>query len=103
MPLPIPYKRKAYSENGRALSRANANAMRVSANIAEQPVKNCTRMTKNHIAVPPLVPPAFKKICAAGMPVGDAIMASRSVVQKQRVTVIIQPTSPEIVTAQRIA
>lgn len=53
---------RAYSENGKALSRANAKAMRVSANIAEQPVKNCTRMTKNHMAVPPLCPAAFKKI-----------------------------------------
>lgn len=76
--------------------------MRVSANIAEQPVKNCTRITKNHMTVPPVLPPAFKKICAAGMPVGEAIMASRSVVQKQKVTVIIQPTIPDIVTAQRI-
>lgn len=49
-------------ENGRAPSRANAYAMRVSANMAEQPVKNCTRMTKNHITLPPLWPPALRKI-----------------------------------------
>lgn len=90
-------------ENGSALSRANAKAMRVSANMAEQPVKNWTRMTKNHIAVPPDLPPALRKIWAAGMPVGELIMASRSVVQKQSVTVSIHPTNPDIVTAQRIA
>lgn len=71
--------------------------------MAEQPVKNWTRMTKNHIAVPPFLPPALRKICAAGMPVGELIMALRSVVQKHSVTVIIQPTNPDIVTAQRIA
>lgn len=95
--------RGAYVEKGRALSRAKAKAMRVSANIAEQPVKNWTRMTKNHIIVPPVLPPALRKIWAAGMPVGELTMASRSVVQKQSVTVIIHPTKPDIVTAHRIA
>ena len=90
-------------ENGRALSRAKAKAMRVSANMAEQPVKNWTRMTKNHITVPPVLPPALRNICAAGMPVGELIIASRLVVQKQSVTVIIHPTSPDIVTAHRMA
>ena len=90
-------------ENGRAPSRAKAYAIRVSANIAEHPVKNWTRMTKNHIAVPPFTPPAFKKIWAAGRPVGLEMIASKSVVQKHIVTVKIQPRIPEIVTAQRIA
>jgi hypothetical protein len=77
--------------------------MRVSANIAEQPVKNWTRITKNHITVPPVLPPAFRKIWAAGNPVGLKIMASRSLIQKQNVTVSIHPIIPEIVTAYRIA
>lgn len=55
------------------------------------------------MAVPPLFPAAFKKICAAGIPVGELRMASRSVAQKQNVTVSIQPTTPDIVTAHRMA
>ncbi len=68
--IPMNQRMQTDFENGRASSRANAYAILVSANIAEHPVKNCTRMTKHHIAVPPLTPPAFKKICAAGRPVG---------------------------------
>jgi hypothetical protein len=59
-----------YLENGKAPSLAKAYAILVSASIAEQPVKNCTRMTKNHITVPPVFPAALRKICAAGRPVG---------------------------------
>jgi hypothetical protein len=60
-------------------------------------------MTKNHITVPPVFPPALRNICAAGIPIGLAIIAPKSVVQKQNVTVKIHPTIPEIVTAYRIA
>lgn len=90
-------------EKGRAPSRANAYAIRVSASIAEQPVKNWTRMAKNHITVPPTCPPALRNICAAGSPVGESIIASRSVVQKQNVIVNSQPRIPDIVTAWRMA
>lgn len=51
-----------YPENGNASSRAKAYAIRAFASMAEQPVKNWTRMTKNHMMVPPTLPPAFKKI-----------------------------------------
>jgi len=44
--------------------------------MALQPVKNCTSMTKNHMIVPPVLPPALKKICATGRPVGVAMMLS---------------------------
>jgi hypothetical protein len=44
--------------------------------MAEQPVKNCTSITKNHMMVPPVLPPALKKICATGRPVGVAMIAS---------------------------
>lgn len=66
----------AHLENGRAKSRARAKPIRVSARSAEQPVKNWTSMTKNHIIVPPVLPPALRKIWAAGRPVGEATMAS---------------------------
>jgi hypothetical protein len=77
--------------------------MRALASIAEQPVKNCTRMTKNHITVPPAFPPALRKICATGMPVGLAMIPSKSVRQKQKVTVSIHPTTPETRMATRMA
>jgi len=48
-------------------------------------------------------PPALRKIWAAGNPVGLFIIASRSVVQKQNVTVSIHPMIPDIVTACLIA
>lgn len=67
--------------------------------MAEQPVKNWTRIAKAHIIVPPVLPPAFKKTCAAGRPVGDCRMASRSVKQKHMETVRIQPSAPETNTA----
>lgn len=51
-----------YEENGRASSRAKAYAIRVSASMAEQPVKNWTRMANPHMIVPPVFPPAFRKI-----------------------------------------
>lgn len=92
-----------YLENGTASSRANAYAMRVSANMAEQPVKNCTRIANPHITVPPVWPPAFRKICAAGRPVGVCRMASRSVMQKQRQIVRSQPMRPETMTADWMA
>jgi hypothetical protein len=92
-----------YLENGSAPSREKAYAILVSASIAEHPVKNCTKITKNHITVPPVLPPALRNICAAGIPVGLAIMTSKSVVQKQNVTVKTHPTIPEIVTAYLIA
>ena len=66
----------AYLENGRASSRANAYAILVSANIAEQPVKNWTSITQNHITVAPVLPPALRKICAAGRPVGEETIPS---------------------------
>jgi hypothetical protein len=69
--------------------------MRAFANMAEHPVKNCTRITKNHIAVPPARPPALRKIWATGSPVGEAMMPSRSLRQKVKVTVSIQPTTPD--------
>ena len=65
-----------YPENGNAASRANAQAILAFASIALQPVKNCTSITKNHMIVPPFLPPALKKICATGRPVGVAIMPS---------------------------
>ena len=77
--------------------------MRALASIAEHPVKNCTRITKNHMMVPPTGPPALRNICAMGIPVGLAMMASKSVRQKQKVTVSIQPTAPETRMAARIA
>ena len=86
-------------EKGIAPSRANANPILVSASIAEHPVKNCTRIEKNHITVPPVLPPALRKIWAAGIPVGEPMIASKSVVQKHSVTVSIHPTIPDIVTA----
>jgi hypothetical protein len=64
-------------ENGRAPSREKAYAILVSASIAEHPVKNCTKITKNHITVPPVLPPALRNICAAGIPVGLAIPSNR--------------------------
>lgn len=65
-----------YLEKGNASSRANAHAILAFASIALQPVKNCTSMTKNHIIVPPVLPPALKKIWATGMPVGVVMIAS---------------------------
>jgi len=65
-----------YSEKGNAASRAKAQAILEFASIAEQPVKNWTRITKNHMIVPPVLPPAFRKICATGSPVGVAIIPS---------------------------
>lgn len=101
---PFQYKGVAkYLENGKAPSLANAYAILVSANNADTPVKNCIRITKNHMTVPPTLPPAFKKIWAAGIPVGDAIVASRSPRQKQNVTVSIHPIAPETTTALLIA
>lgn len=95
--------RISYFENGKASSRAKAYAIRVSANMAEQPVKNCTRIAKDHIIVPPVLPPASRKICAAGSPVGDLRTASRSVMQKHIVTVNIHPKAPDTTTAVWIA
>ena len=71
--------------------------------MAEQPVKNCTRMTKNHITVPPVLPPAFRNICATGRPVGVDMTPSKSFIQKQNVMVNIHPTIPETRTAILIA
>lgn len=95
--------RDQIDEKGNASSLANAYAIRESESIEEHPVKNCTRITKNHIIVPPSLPPALRKICAAGIPVGLLIILSRSVVQKQNVTVRIHPSTAEIVTACRMA
>ena len=53
--------------------------------------------------VPPVRPPALRKIWAAGRPVGDARMLSKSLRQKQKVIVSIQPTIPETTMASRIA
>lgn len=92
-----------YLENGKAPSLANAYAILVSANSAEIPVKNWIRITKDHMIVPPTLPPAFKKIWAAGIPVGDVMVASRSPRQKQNVTVNIHPTIPDTMTAVLIA
>lgn len=69
-------KAATYPENGKAASRAKAQAILEFASIAEQPVKNCTRITKNHMTVPPVLPPAFKNICATGSPVGVAMIPS---------------------------
>lgn len=69
-------KSVTYSENGKAASREKAQAILAFASIAVQPVKNCTSMTKNHMTVPPVLPPALKKICATGRPVGVFMMAS---------------------------
>jgi hypothetical protein len=71
--------------------------------MAEQPVKNWTKMTKNHIIVPPVLPPALKKICATGRPDGVPIIPSTSDMQKQNVTVSIQPTTPDTRIAVLIA
>lgn len=65
-----------YLENGNAASLENAQAILAFASIAEQPVKNCTSITKNHMIVPPDLPPALKKICATGKPVGVAMISS---------------------------
>ena len=105
---PLPHRTTAtptstYLENGNASSLANAYAILVSASMAEQPVKNWMRMTQNHMIVPPVLPPAFRKICAAGRPVGEARMASKSFMQKQKVMVSIQPMRPETRTAMRMA
>lgn len=40
--------------------------MRVSASMAEQPVKNWTRITRVHMAVPPSWPPALRNISGGG-------------------------------------
>jgi hypothetical protein len=71
--------------------------------MAEQPVKNWIKMTKNHMMLPPVLPPALKNIWAAGKPVGEFNTASRSVMQKQNVIVNIHPINPDIVTAHLIA
>ena len=92
-----------YLENGKASSRAKAYAILVFASIAEQPVKNWISITQNHITVPPLRPPAFRNICAAGRPVGVASIPSKSCMQKQNVIVSIQPMRPDTSTARRIA
>lgn len=86
-------------ENGSASSRAKAYAILVSASIAEQPVKNWTRMANAHITVPPFFPPALRKIWAAGSPVGEFRMPSKSVKQKHMVTVRNQPKTPDTKTA----
>ena len=70
------HPKRTYSEKGNAASRANAQAMRALASMAEHPVKNWTSMTKNHMMVPPVLPPALKKIWATGRPVGVDMMAS---------------------------
>lgn len=98
-----PTRDSLYLEKGKAPSLANAYAILVSANSAEIPVKNWINITKNHITVPPTLPPALRKIWAAGMPVGDAMVASRSPRQKQNVTVNIHPIIPETMTAILIA
>lgn len=92
-----------YAEKGRPLSRAKAYVMRAFASMAEQPVKNWIRTTKNHIAVPPTLPPALRKIWATGSPVAEFKILSESVRQKQNVMVSIQPTRPETRMASRIA
>lgn len=71
----------------------------MSASMAEQPVKNWTRIANPHIIVPPLFPPALRKICAAGSPVGLLRMPSKSLRQKHIETVRIQPSAPETRTA----
>jgi hypothetical protein len=62
LPASTTARTAAHRENGRASSRANAYAILVSANMAEQPVKNWTKITQAHITVPPVLPPALKKI-----------------------------------------
>ena len=52
----------AHLENGSASSRANAYAIRVFASMAEHPVKNWTRIVNPTITVPPVLPPALRKI-----------------------------------------
>jgi hypothetical protein len=64
-----------YPEKGKAPSREKAQAILAFASIAEHPVNTWTRMTKNHMTVPPVLPPALKKICATGSPVGVPMMA----------------------------
>jgi hypothetical protein len=96
-------RRGAYEENGRASSRAKAYAIRVSASMAEQPVKNWTKIASPHMIVPPVFPPAFRNIWAAGRPVGVRRMLSRSVKQKHIEIVRIQPIMPETRTADWIA
>lgn len=91
------------AEKGSALSLANAYAIRVSASIAEQPVKNWTKMANAHMAVPPVFPPALRKICAAGRPVGVLRMPSKSVKQKHMQTVKSQPNVPDTSTAVLMA
>lgn len=78
-----------------AAYRAKAYVILAFASMAEQPVKNCTRITKNHIAVPPVLPPAFRNICATGKPVGVVIIPLMSDKQKQKVMVSIHPTIPD--------
>lgn len=89
----------AHFEKGSASSRAKANAILVSASMAEHPVKNCTRMLKANMIVPPVLPPALRNICAAGRPVGLFKIPSKSVKQKHIVTVNIQPKAPDTMTA----
>lgn len=92
-------RREAYDENGRASSRANAYAIRVSASMAEHPVNSWTRTARPHMIMPPVLPPALRKIWAAGRPVGVLRMASKSVRQKHRDIVRTQPRAPETTTA----
>ena len=94
---------RTYEENGNASSRANAYAIRVSASMAEQPVKNCTRIARPHMIVPPVFPPALRKIWAAGRPVGVCRISSRLVTQKHIETVRIQPIAPDTKTADWMA
>lgn len=88
-----------YRENGRASSREKAYAILVSASIAEHPVKNWTRIANAHMTVPPVLPPALRNIWAAGSPVGEFRIPSKSVKQKHMVTVSSQPKIPDTNTA----
>lgn len=71
--------------------------------MAEQPVKNWTSVANPHMIVPPVFPPALRKICAAGRPVGLSRMSSRLVMQKHIITVRSQPIAPETKTADWMA
>ena len=71
--------------------------------MAEQPVKNWTRIASPHMIVPPVFPPALRKIWAAGRPVGVCRISSRLVTQKHIETVRIQPIAPDTKTADWMA
>ena len=53
--------------------------------------------------VPPVFPPALRKIWAAGRPVGVCRISSRFVTQKHIETVRIQPIAPDTKTADWMA